>query len=145
MSNNLAIEIEINQEYFKTQDQVGSAPETVSGTPLKVGFSHVRAVLKGTLDPETGRLTHELATHLEASAKMEISDPIELSPQVSVFPWDPMTKPRDQVSYQVIGLSSSLSQRPTTNFFWSSLNSSLVTVTQVWPLIFFRFLFVKND
>ena len=126
MSENLVIDIEIDSGHFEASSQTSSS---VDGKPLKVGSSKVKALLRGTRDPETGTLT-TLSKPLETSAKMEISDPIVLEPRVSVFPWDPVTLPKDQVSYRVLGSSSASAKRLTTNFFWSSMNSSLVTVTQ---------------
>ena len=114
MSENLVIDIEIDSGHFEASSQTSSS---VDGKPLKVGTSKVKALLRGTRDPETGTVT-TLSKPLETSAKMEISDPIVLEPRVSVFPWDPVTLSKDQVSYRVLGSSSASAKRLTTNFFW---------------------------
>ena len=92
-SNNLVIEINVNGEYFEASAQTSTS---LSGTPLKVGSVRVDAQLIGTQDPTTGEVT-KLTKPLVASAQMEIFEPIVLEPQLSVFPWDPVTLPKDQV------------------------------------------------
>ena len=116
-------EIEVEEGYFKTEEKTSNGT-WMNGKPLKIGTALVKAVLKGTKDIETGELV-PLPSPLQAEANMEIFEPIMIEPKLSVFPWDPMSLNFEQVAYSVLGTKSG-----TSSFIWSSMNSSVASITQ---------------
>ena len=122
-SSNLVASLEIEDGYFEI-DQVTQNGTWLTGKPLKVGTAWVKAVLRGTKDVKTGEVL-ELTSPLHAKAELLIYEPIVIEPKLSIFPWDPLALQFDTVAYSIIGTKSS-----TLSFIWSSLNSSIATVTQ---------------
>lgn len=122
-SSNMIAKITVDAGYFEMEETTKNGT-WVNGRPLKTGTAEVRAVLKGTINPANGEYVL-LDTPLRASAQMEVFEPIALEPQLSVFPWDPINKSTHQVKYTVLGVSTASSP-----FVWSSVNTSVATVTQ---------------
>ena len=122
-SDNVVVEFEIDEEYFRVEGKVQNNTWH-SGVPLKAGVANVRAALLGVTDSSGSLLP--LASPLRAAAEMDIFEKISLEPKLSVFPWDPSTRPTYSVKYTV----APEDERQTASFLWSSGNQSVATVTQ---------------
>ena len=122
-SDNVVMEFEIDKEYFRVERRVENNTWHL-GIPLKAGVAEVRAALLGVAD-SSGSLV-PLPSPLRAAAEMDIFEKISLEPKVSVFPWDPTTRPTYSVKYSV----TPEDERQTASFLWSSGNQSVATVTQ---------------
>ena len=119
-SANLVVDIQVDSHYFATESR---SFRSVDGKPVRAGSVEVQAVLTGTKHPKTGEVVG-LKTPLKTKVVMEIFEPIVLQPALSVFAWDPVSLPQEQVVYKI----GSASQGQT--FRWSADNATLVSLTQ---------------
>ena len=125
-SENWVVKLEVESAFFKVSERAANG-SFIQGTPVKFGVAEVHASLIGIRDLVTKEVLR-LEKPLLATAELDIFDPIVITPEKSVFPWNPVKPISEQVPYAIKNLRGTAKNE--LQFAWSSGNSSIATVTQ---------------
>ncbi|CAL4097838.1 unnamed protein product [Meganyctiphanes norvegica] len=118
LADNIVVETTISTDYF-TSEFVSENGTYVYGVPIKVGQTKVHATLSAI---KVGVDILELSPPLRAVQDLDIYDPLQVLPPLTVLPWDPITTPTYLVNLTAIGGSGSVG--------WSSQNTNVAGVSQ---------------
>ena len=119
ISDNILVETTFDPTYFRVDSSTANGTHHV-GVPIRTGSAPVVAELKH-LKKLDGSLV-EPATPVRVKADMEIFQAVVIHPKETVLPWDPNLKPKHEIRLTASGGNG--------NFFWTTTNTSVVTVTQ---------------
>lgn len=118
LADNIVVETTISQDYF-TSEFVSENGTYVYGVPIQVGQTKVHATLSAI---KVGERILELSPPLRAVQDLDIYDPLQVVPPLTVLPWDPITTPTYMVNLTAIGGSGSVG--------WNSENTNVAGVSQ---------------
>eukprot|EP00058_Branchiostoma_floridae_P022277 XP_002607767.1 hypothetical protein BRAFLDRAFT_82784 [Branchiostoma floridae] len=116
-SENLLIEGHFPTDFFEVLHSSKNGSYHVVRTVLK-GFPDIKGTMKGII--KTNGEADLLPTPVEGSQSVEIYDPIQVLPPITVFPWEPSSRLTYQKMLKAIGGSGA--------FTWSSSAAAVATI-----------------
>ncbi|CAG7817186.1 unnamed protein product [Allacma fusca] len=119
VSDNIQVETTFDPFFFNVISSSANGTYHV-GIPIKTGSAPVLAELKH-LKKLDGSLI-EPSSSVRVKADMEIYQTIFIQPKETILPWDPNLQPKHDIRLTASGGNG--------NFFWTTTNTSVVTVTQ---------------